>query len=105
MNIRKYWFLFLVIFLFIPEGHAFAEDVTFALGLVKSKNHKFRTKFTYRKLEILEPTFTSLQPEENVLARVEYVAKFLKRVISSNTYFVFSHESLPQFLRNTESII
>ncbi len=68
-------------------GTTFAEDVTFGLGLVKNKNHKFRTKFTYRKLEILEPAFTALQPEENVLARVEYVAKFLKRVISSNTYY------------------
>lgn len=69
------------------KGATFAEDVTLGLGLLKNKNHKFRTKFTYRKLEILAPTFTSLKPEENVLARVEYVAKFLKRVISSNTYY------------------
>ena len=64
-----------------------AEDVSFSLGLLKNKNHQFRSKITYRKLEILSTRFTSLQPEENVLARLEYVAKFLKSAISSNTYY------------------
>lgn len=64
-----------------------AEDVSFSMGLLKSKNHKFRSKVTYRKLEILSPTLSALQPEENVLARVEYVAKFLKSAITSNTYY------------------
>jgi len=64
-----------------------AEDVTFSLGLLKNKNHKFRTKVTYRKLEILSTTLSALNPEENILARVEYVAKFLKSAITSNTYY------------------
>ena len=65
----------------------FAEDITFSFDLLKNKNHKFRNKITYRKLEILSTTLSSLSPEENVLARVEYVAKFFKKTITSNTYY------------------
>ncbi|NQX97582.1 MAG: hypothetical protein HRT73_06840 [Flavobacteriales bacterium] len=65
----------------------FAEDITFSVGLLKNKNHQFRTKITYRKLQIVSTTLSALNPEENVLARVEYVAKFLKKTITSNTYY------------------
>ncbi len=64
-----------------------AEDVTFSIGLLKNKSHKFRGKITYRKLEILSTTLSSLNPESTILARVEYVAKFLKSAITSNTYY------------------
>ena len=64
-----------------------AEDITFSLDVLKNRNHKFRSKFTYRKLDILSSTLSTLNPEENVLARVEYVAKILKSAISSNTYY------------------
>ena len=65
----------------------FSKVDPFSLGLLKSKNHKFRTKVTYRKLEIVSEALSNLQPEENVLARMEYVAKFLKNAITSNTYY------------------
>ncbi len=65
----------------------YAEDITFSLGILKNKNHKFRSKITYRKLQIISSTLSTLNPEENVLARVEYVAKFLKNAITSNTYY------------------
>ena len=65
----------------------YAEDITFSLGILKNRNHKFRSKFTYRKLEILSSSLSALNPEENILARVEYVAKFLKSAITSNTYY------------------
>lgn len=65
----------------------FAEDITFSMDLLKHKNHKFRSKFTYRKLDILSTTLSTLTPEENILARIEYVAKFLKGAITSNTYY------------------
>ena len=69
------------------NGATKAEDISFAMGLLKNRNHKFRSKVTYRKLEILSNTLSNLQPEENVLARVEYVAKFFKSAITSNTYY------------------
>ena len=64
-----------------------ADDITFSLDILKNSNHKFRSKFTYRKLDIIANQLTVLKPEENVLARVEYVAKILKNAISSNTYY------------------
>jgi hypothetical protein len=64
-----------------------AEDISFSLGLLKNRNHQFRTKVTYRNLEIITPAAVTQAPEENVLARVEYVAKFLKSAITSNTYY------------------
>ncbi|MCB0401388.1 MAG: hypothetical protein KDD41_04845 [Flavobacteriales bacterium] len=69
------------------SGKTLAEDVSLALGLLKNPNHKFRTRFVYRKLDIVSTTLTTLQPEENVLARVEYVSKFLKSAVTSNTYY------------------
>jgi len=65
----------------------FAEDISFSLDILKNRKHKFRSKFTYRKLEILSSSLSSLNPEENVLARLEYVAKILKSAITSNTYY------------------
>ncbi len=65
----------------------FAEDLSFSLDILKNRNHKFRSNFTYRKLDILSSTLSTLEPEENVLARVEYVAKILKNAITSNTYY------------------
>jgi len=64
-----------------------AEDVELSLALLKSKNHKFRARLTYRKLAIIEPVLTVLSPEENILSRIEYVAKFLKSAVVSNTYY------------------
>jgi hypothetical protein len=64
-----------------------AEDVAFGYDWLKNKNHILRTKFTYRRLEILEPTLSAIQPDENILARMEYVGKFLKSAITSNTYY------------------
>jgi len=75
-----------------PLGNEFnaatrAEDITLSLGLLKNRNHKFRSKITYRRLEIRSATLSALNPEENILARIEYVAKFLKSTITSNTYY------------------
>lgn len=64
-----------------------AEDISFSLGLLKNRNHQFRSKMTYRKLDIIAPDLILQKPEENVLARVEYVAKFLKSAITTNTYY------------------
>jgi hypothetical protein len=64
-----------------------AEDIELALSLLKNRNHKFRSRFTYRKLNILSSSLTTIEPEENILARLEYVSKFFKNVITSNTYY------------------
>lgn len=64
-----------------------AEDIEFSLALLKNRNHKFRTRTTYRKLKIVSASLTTQQPDENVLSRLEYNGKFLKRTVSLNTYY------------------
>lgn len=65
----------------------FAEDIAFGYDWLKNKNHVLRTKLTYRKLKIIEPTISVVQPDENVLSRVEYIGKILKSAITFNTYY------------------
>lgn len=64
-----------------------AEDIEFSMALLKFNNHKLRTTFTYRKLEIVSQTLANQKPEETVLARVEYNGHFFKNLITSNTYY------------------
>lgn len=64
-----------------------SEDIEFLMALLKFKNHKFRTTFTYRKLEISSPTLSNLKPEETILARTEYNGRFFKNLITTNTYY------------------
>jgi len=64
-----------------------AEDIELSMSLLKMKNHKLRSTYTYRKLHIVSNTLTTLKPEETVLARVEYNGNFLKNLISTNTYY------------------
>ncbi|MCL4856295.1 MAG: hypothetical protein KJZ55_03315, partial [Flavobacteriales bacterium] len=55
--------------------------------LLKNKNHVLRSSFIYRKLYILEPNLTTEKPDENILSRVEYNARFLKSAVTSNTFY------------------
>lgn len=64
-----------------------AEDIEFSAALLKYNNHKLRTTFTYRKLEIVSPALSSLKPEETFLARIEYNGRFIKNLITTNTYY------------------
>jgi len=64
-----------------------AEDIEAAYSWLKNKNHILRTRITYRKLNILEPTLSVNEPDENVLSRIEYVGKILKSAITLNTYY------------------
>src|SRR5690606_995747 len=70
---------------FVPTTRA--EDVEFSMSLLKMRNHKLRSTYTYRKLNILSNTLTSLKPEETVLSRIEYNGNFFKNLISTNTYY------------------
>lgn len=64
-----------------------AEDVELSYALLKNKNHVLRSSFIYRKLYILEPNLTTEKPDENILSRVEYNARFLKSAVTSNTFY------------------
>ena len=64
-----------------------AEDIEASYAFLKNPNHVLRSSVIYRKLYIIEPTLTSNQPDENILSRVEYSARFLKSAITSNTFY------------------
>ncbi len=64
-----------------------AEDIEATYGWLQNKNHTLRTRFTYRKLNIVEPTLSTNKPDENILSRVEYVGRILKSAITLNTYY------------------
>lgn len=64
-----------------------AEDIEISYAFLKNPNHVLRSNVIYRKLYIIEPTLTSNQPDENILSRVEYSARFLKSAITSNTFY------------------
>lgn len=64
-----------------------AEDIELSYALLKNKNHILRSSMIYRKLYILEPSLTTEKPDENILSRVEYNARFLKSAITSNTFY------------------
>lgn len=64
-----------------------AEDIEAGFSWLKNKNHILRTRFTYRKLRIVEPTLSANKPDENILSRIEYVGKVLKNAITFNTYY------------------
>ena len=64
-----------------------AEDLEFSVAILKIKNHKFRTRTTFRKLKIISSSLTTQAPDDNVLSRIEYNGRFLKRTVSVNTYY------------------
>jgi hypothetical protein len=63
------------------------EDVNYEMDLLKNPQHQLRLKATYRRLQILDSSLTQFEPENTVLGKVDYGTRFLKNVISSNTYY------------------
>jgi hypothetical protein len=64
-----------------------AEEATFALDLLKNPRSQFRTRITYRTLDIVSPELTAQKPEDALVGRVEYNARALKGLITSNTFY------------------
>lgn len=64
-----------------------AEDIEASYALLKNPNHIIRSSFIYRKLYIIEPSLSTNKPDENILSRIEYSARFLKSAITSNTFY------------------
>lgn len=64
-----------------------AEDIEAGFSWLKNKQHTLRTKVTYRKLSIVEPTLSTTKPDENVLGRIEYLAKLFKNTLTYNSFY------------------
>lgn len=64
-----------------------SEHYGITLGLKNNAKHKFKTRFEYRTLKIVNDSVTSVLPDETLLGRVEYSLKALKGFISSSTFY------------------
>ena len=64
-----------------------SEHYGISLGIINNAKHKFKTRFEYRKLKIVNDSVTSVLPDETLLGRVEYSLKALKGFISSSTFY------------------
>ncbi len=64
----------------------FAQSIGFDLELVKNRNHRFRTRNTYRKLEILNPEITTQTEDNTSSSRIEYQLRLLKGAFLSTSF-------------------
>lgn len=64
-----------------------AEEASFSLDLVRNPRSQFRTRVTYRTLSIVNEQLTTLKPEDALVGRVEYNARAVKGLITSNTFY------------------
>lgn len=75
-----------------PRNDAFndatnAEETSFSLDLVRNPKSQFRTSITYRTLHILNSLLTTQRPDDALVGRVEYNARAVKGLITSNTFY------------------
>lgn len=64
-----------------------SENFDFDFSLSKNPRSRLSGKFGYRKLMIQRDELTTEDPENTLLGRLEYDAKILKGLISSNTFY------------------
>jgi hypothetical protein len=64
-----------------------AEETSFSLDLLRNPRSLFRTSITYRTLHILDHDLTTQKPDEALVGRVEYSARIMKGLLTSNTFY------------------
>jgi hypothetical protein len=64
-----------------------ANDVSFAMALLKNPRNDFRTTVTYRQLDVLNSTLSTQKPENSLVGRVEYNLRLLKGFLTSGTFY------------------
>lgn len=64
-----------------------AQNVGFSAGLTKNPAHTIRLNVNYRRLEILDTTLFSAQPENTVLNRLEHGLKLWKGAFTTTTFY------------------
>lgn len=65
----------------------FAEQYGFRFELSNSKNHQLRGQFSYRTLTIRNNELTTQEPDNTLLSRLEYDARFFNGIITSSTFY------------------
>jgi hypothetical protein len=64
-----------------------ADDVSFAMALMRNVRNDFRTNITYRQLRVLDPGLTTQKPENSLVGRVEYNLRLFKGFLVSGTFY------------------
>ena len=63
------------------------QDFGFEMNLVKDNNNRLLLNSTYRRLTINDTSTISIKPENSLLGRIEYYAKWFKGIIHANTFY------------------
>lgn len=64
-----------------------SQNVTLTTDLTKDPRHLVRFTSTYRKLQILDSTLNSQQPEESLLGRAEYQVNIMHGFLTGNLLY------------------
>ncbi len=63
------------------------KDFNISTSINKNPDHRLKTSFNYRSLEIKEIDFNNLHDENSITGRVEYFFRLFKGSISSSSFF------------------
>ncbi len=64
-----------------------AEEFNAQYEFLNYQNFQLKTRATYREMRIKDTTHISLEPEENLLGRVDVNVRFIKRVFNFQSYY------------------
>ncbi len=64
-----------------------SQNINFFTELMKNEHHQFRINSTFRKLNVIDDRFTSLEEDETILGRAEYLANVWKGGVTGNVLY------------------
>ncbi len=64
-----------------------AQDAGFGAEFVVKSNHRFKTVFNYRNLQVKDTSLYDGESEDNMTGKAEYSFKLLKGLVSSSTLY------------------
>ena len=64
-----------------------SEDFSGEIWLKKNKNNQLKIESVYRKLSILDDSYTSEEPENTFLGKLNHQARIKKGLLQSSTYY------------------
>lgn len=67
--------------------YTLGEDISFTSELLRNPDHVLKTNATWRQLSITDTSVAILKPDNTLVGRTEYNARFFKGALASNTYY------------------
>lgn len=77
---------------YLPKNNALtkstrSDDFQIGFGLQKNPSHILRTKVTYRELDIIDSSLSSLSEQNSLTGRIEYNIRLFKNSITSSLFY------------------